>query len=209
MTSDEQTVSSFVRDLASPSPAPGVGGAAAVAASLGSALAAMAAALTSRNKNYASLQEELEGLSSECEMLSRCQLECIDRDAEGFLPLAAAYRTDRNAPDREQIIQQAARTACEAPLELLRLSGKLCGLLERLLPNCSPSLLSDAGCAAVLCRAGADCASMNILVNLRLMHDAPEALVLREQTEAVLAELRARLDRIRSSVESKLKGEVV
>ena len=87
MTADVDSVSAFIRELASPSPAPGGGGAAAVTASLASALASMAAGLTSRNKKYASLREELESLSSECESLSRFQLECIDRDAEGFLPL--------------------------------------------------------------------------------------------------------------------------
>ena len=209
MTADVDSVSAFIRKLASPSPAPGGGGAAAVAASLASALASMAAGLTSRNKKYASLREELESLSSKCESLSRFQLECIDRDAEGFLPLAAAYRMDKNDPDREQKLQQAARTACDAPLELLHLSEKLCSLLEQILPSCSPSLLSDVGCSASLCKAGAECAAMNVFVNLRLMHSSPEALSLRGQTETALADLSTRLERIRSTVEKSLKGEVV
>ena len=208
MISDELTVSSFIRELASPSPAPGGGGAAAVAVSLASALGSMAAGLTSQNRKYTSFRNETEKLSSEFEILSHSLLECIDRDAEGFLPLAAVYKMNRDSSDREQKLQQAARAACEVPLEMLRLSEKLCLLLERLLPICSLSLLSDVGCAAVLCRAGAECASMNTFVNLKLMRSSPDALSLRNQTEASLAELTLRLDRIRLSVEDSLKGTV-
>lgn len=208
MISDEKTVSSFIRELASPSPAPGGGAAAAVAISLASALGSMAAGLTSQNRNYVLLRDETERLCSECETLSRSLLECIDRDAEGFLPLAAVYKMSRDSADREQKLQQAARTACDAPLEMIRLSEKLCLLLERLLPNCSRSLLSDVGCAAVLCRAGTECAFMNVAVNLSLMRSSPETLSLREQSEASLSDLTFRLDRIRLAVEESLKGPV-
>ena len=207
MTAEERTVSAFTRDLASTSPAPGGGGAAALAGALAAALVSMAAGISSTGKKHAVYREELEALADRTEELSRSMLACIDRDAEAFLPLAAVYRSDRNAPDFTEKKDRAARTACEAPQELIRLCGEVCDLLEQLQANCSASLLSDVGCAAALDKAAVQCAEMNVYVNVRLITGDPSAAILREETALQAAALCSRLDAVQASVLNHLRLE--
>ena len=108
----------FVAVLASSAPAPGGGGAAALAAALGTALGNMVAALTVGKKNYADVEEELRGLMTRCEQLQNELLDQVAADKEGFLPLARAYGIPKDDPARAEVLEAATLTACAAPEEV-------------------------------------------------------------------------------------------
>ena len=80
----------------------------------------------------------------------------------------------------------AARTACQAPLAMLEHCAQAALLLPAALETASPLLRSDVGCAAALCRAAAEAAAMNVLVNTGLL--APDD---RTETETRAEHLRA------------------
>jgi len=160
-----QSCESFTEQLASPAPTPGGGGAAALMGSLSAALCAMAANLSRDKKACAAWAESLTEIAELSQSLRRAQLEQIDADAEAFAPLALAYRLPKDDAARADVMKAALLGASAPPLAMLRLSAQTVPLLERLLEQASPLMLSDVGCAAAACRAALECAAMNLLVN--------------------------------------------
>lgn len=187
----DQTLSEFTAQLASAQPAPGGGGAAALTGALAASLAAMAANVTAANvtaanPRYADRTVALAALAAACETQRVALLALIDADAAGFLPLQRAYAIPKTDPDRAARLAAAARMACQAPLAMLEHCAQAALLLPAALETASPLLRSDIGCAAALCRAAAEAAAMNVLVNTGLL--APDD---RAETEARAEHLRA------------------
>ena len=182
----DRTLSEFTAQLASAQPAPGGGGAAALTGALAASLAAMAANVTAASPRYADRTDALTTLAAACETQRRALLALIDADAAGFLPLQRAYAISKTDPDRAARLAAAAQTACLAPLAMLEHCAQTALLLPAALETASPLLRSDVGCAAALCRAAAEAAAMNVLVNTGLL--APDD---RTETETRAEHLRA------------------
>ena len=186
-----RSLSEFTAQLASAQPAPGGGGAAALAGALAASLAAMAANVTAANPRYADRHDALATLAASCDAQRTTLLALIDADAAGFLPLQRA---------------DAAHTACLAPLAMLEHCEQVALLLPAALSTASPLLRSDVGCAAALCSAAAEAAELNVLVNTGLL--APDD---RAATEARAARLRATVvqccAQTADAVRAALRGE--
>ncbi len=182
----DRTLSEFTAQLASASPAPGGGGAAALTGALAASLAAMAANVTAANPRYAERTDALATLAAACDAQRTALLTLIDADAAGFLPLQRAYAIPKTDPERVAALAVAARTACQAPLDMLAHCEQVALLLAAALEAASPLLRSDVGsCAAALCRAAAEAAAMNVFVNTGLLAPADRA-----ETEARAEHLR-------------------
>ncbi len=182
----DRTLSEFTAQLASASPAPGGGGAAALTGALAASLAAMAANVTAANPRYAERTDALATLAATCDAQRTALLTLIDADAAGFLPLQRAYAIPKTDLERAARLADAARTACQAPLDMLAHCEQVALLLAAALEAASPLLRSDVGCAAALCRAAAEAAAMNVFVNTGLLAPAD-----RTETEARAERLRA------------------
>ena len=115
----DRTLSEFTAQLASASPAPGGGGAAALTGALAASLAAMAANVTAANPRYAERTDALATLAAACDAQRTALLTLIDADAAGFLPLQRAYAIPKTDPERAAALAVAARPACQAPLDML------------------------------------------------------------------------------------------
>ena len=115
----EQTLSEFTAQLASASPAPGGGGAAALAGALAASLAAMAANVTAANPRYADRTGALSAMAAACDAQRTALLALIEADAAGFLPLQRAYAIPKTDLERAARLADAAHTACLAPLAML------------------------------------------------------------------------------------------
>lgn len=202
----DRTLSEFTAQLASASPAPGGGGAAALTGALAASLAAMAANVTAANPRYAERTDALATLAAACDAQRTALLTLIDADAAGFLPLQRAYAIPKTDPERAAALADAARTACQAPLDMLAHCAQIVMLLDAARDIISPLLRSDVGCAAALCRAAAEAAAMNVFVNTGLLAPADRA-----ETEARAERLRAsivrRCTRTVNAVRKQLRGE--
>ena len=180
----DRTLSEFTAQLASASPAPGGGGAAALTGALAASLAAMAANVTAANPRYAERTDALATLAAACDA-QRTALLTLCRDIE-FALGKRAYAIPKTDPERAAALAVAARTACQAPLDMLAHCEQVALLLAAALETASPLLRSDVGCAAALCRAAAEAAAMNVFVNTGLLAPADRA-----ETEARAEHLRA------------------
>ena len=165
----------FAALLASGSPVPGGGGAAALTAALGTALGSMVGALTVGKKSYAPVEEEIEAAMTTLEALRLQLLDMVQKDAEGFEPLAAAYRLPKDAPDRDAVLEAATLRACQAPVEMMELCCRAMEQVAVMAEKGSRMAVSDAGCGVALLKAGLDAAALNVYINTRSLRNREEA----------------------------------
>lgn len=195
----------FNEALASSAATPGGGGASALAASLGVALAGMVCNLTSGKKKYAEHQQEIEELLGQCEKLRVCLEQLMDDDAAAFQPLSEAYKMPKDEPGREEVLEACLRRAAEPPMEMLRLACRGVLVHQRLEQIGSVLAVSDVGTGAVLCWAAMYGAAMNVLANTHLMKDRDYAEKLNAEAGALMAEHWKIADKTYESVWERLK----
>ena len=194
----------FAAMLASDNPAPGGGGAAALTAALGAALGSMVGALTAGKKSYAPVEEEIKAAMTALEALRLQLLDMVQKDAEGFEPLAAAYKLPKEAPDREEILERATLGACQAPVEMMELCCRAMEQVAVMAEKGSRLAVSDAGCGAALLKAGLDAAALNVYINTKSLRNREEAERLNTACRQMQQRYGALADKIYNDVEAAL-----
>lgn len=188
----DMTVTGFSEELASSSPAPGGGSVAALAGSLGAALAAMVSALSLGKRSLAENAPLYEELIKEEERLMRRLNEVIDEDTEAFNIVSAAYSlpkgTEEEKAARSAAIQAGLLKCTETPSEVIDLSLKAIENAGKLLPAFNTSAASDLGVAALCLRTAVCGAWLNVLINVGSLKD-------REKTEEIKATVKAKKER--------------
>ena len=86
-----KTVTEFLDEVASNSPAPGGGSVSALAGSLGSALTSMVCRLTIGKKKYVEVQTEMETILKKSEELRGKLTSVIEEDTVAFNKIMAAF----------------------------------------------------------------------------------------------------------------------
>ena len=200
----DMTMDNFLAVLSSSEPVPGGGGACGYVAAVGMSLGNMVLALTTGKKKYAEYQEEIEELIVKATDLTKRLAECMDKDAESFKPLAAAYGlpkdTEEQIKEREAIMAKALVTASEAPLSMMELILEAMKLIDRISVIGSRIAISDAGVGITMCEAAMKGASLNVFINTKLMKDTETAEELNTRTDALLIEGNELADRIYEEV---------
>ena len=80
-------------------------------------------------------------------------------------------------------------------------------LAEEYAAKGSVMAVSDAGCAAALCKAALQAASLNVFINTKLMADRSRAGVLDAKADNLLNEFVPRADAVFASVMQKLRNK--
>lgn len=203
----DRTVTEFVQELGSPSPAPGGGSAAALAGALGAALVAMVCQLTIGRKSYQEVSAEFEGLLPHAEAKSRELLALMDADAEAYRRVIAAYKlpreTDAEKQTREAEVQEALKAAANVPLEIARACAEVLEQTMGVSARGNKNAASDAGAGALLAEAGLQAAILNVEINLGLIRDTSFVGAVRAELEPLRA-VAARRDAILDAVRTRL-----
>lgn len=207
MEFQNQTIQQFTAVLAGKDPVPGGGGASALVGSIGMALGSMVGSLTVGKKKYADVEDEMQQMLEESKALIADFLTLMDRDAEAFAPLAKAYGlpkdTEQQRAEKACVMESALKDAAQAPLSIMEKCCQALDLIAVFAKKGSALAISDAGCAATMCRAALEAASLNVFINTRSMTDRAYADALNAranqmltdycaQAEAIFAEVRAR-----------------
>lgn len=205
----EQSCTRFLAELAGKAPVPGGGGAAALVGAAGVALGNMVGCLTTGKKKYAAVEADIQALNARAEALRRELEALVQADAEAFAPLAAAYSLPKDTPaqaaHKAAVLDAALDTACAVPLEIMQKCAEGIVLVEQYAAKGSVLAVSDAGCAAALCKAALQSASLNVFINTKLMTDRTHAAALDAQADALLNEYVPRADAVFASVTNKLR----
>lgn len=203
----EKPCTEFLSVLASKAAVPGGGGAAALVGAAGVALGNMVGCLTEGKKKYAAVEADIQRLNARAGELRRELEGLVEADAEAFAPLAKAYSIPKDDPTRAEIMEKALDAACAVPLEILEKCAEGVALAEEYAAKGSVLAVSDAGCAALFCKAAMQAAGLNVAINTRLMADREKAAALDKKAGALLAEYGPRADAVYTQVNGQLKGE--
>ncbi len=192
----------FVEVLASDAPAPGGGGAAALVGAIGTALGNMVGSLTVGKKKYAEVEAEIIDLKAKCDALQKELLDQVEADDIGFVPLAKAYGIPKDDPNRDAILEDATVTACGVPMHIMELCCQAIEYIKVFAEKGSRLAVSDAGCAAVCCKAALQAASLNVFINTKSLKNRTVAEEMNAKANGMLATYCALADDIFGTVKA-------
>ncbi len=182
----------FMDALASASPTPGGGSAAAHTAAVAAALVSMVARLTIGKKKYENVAEEAKGILEKAEAMRLEFLQGIQEDSQAFEAVMAAFKLPKDTPEQSQVravaIQAATLEAARVPLAGAARMLDLQVLALDVARIGNTNAISDAGSAVTLARAALECAAFNVRINLNGLDDKAEA----EKMTARISDLEAR-----------------
>lgn len=185
---ENKTLKEFSELSASKEPVPGGGGVSAYVGSLASALAEMVTNLTFGKKKYLEYTFELEQLRKELDIIRSNLLDCINKDAEAFKPLAEVYSLPKDTEGYEEMMEECLKKAAEPPLLILKYCTRIVEIDERLAVIGSKISVSDAATSVMLAHGAMYGAYVNILVNTRLMKDREYAESVNDEAVKLLDE---------------------
>ena len=201
------TVNGFVEELASDSPAPGGGSAAALEGALGAALTAMVCTLTTVGKSketYADYQEFVIETRAKASDLQAGFVDVMDRDTEAFNVVSAAFgmpkATAEEKAARSAAIQKGLEGCTATPFEMMELATETLELTAELLGKTNDSAASDLGVSALSLRAAIQGAWLNVLINIGSLKNKELAADYRAKGEAMLAKALPLADKIYETV---------
>lgn len=204
----QSTLTGFVADLASGSPAPGGGAASALAGSLAAALVSMVCNLTVGRRAYREHEAVLTSVRESAVELSLRLRQLMQDDEAAYHRVIRELKLDRQRqaeglpPDEDR--EAALLAAAEVPLATARACLDVLRLAETAAQICNRNVVSDAATAALLAQAGGRAALLNVTVNARLMKDASSAERCLDERERLEQELGALGDLAFSAAESRL-----
>ena len=202
-------VDRFVDEVSTDSPAPGGGSVAALAGSLASALAAMVANLTVGKKGYEAVWDELAALAERAQAVKAQLVRAIDEDTEAFGRVLAAMRLPKGTPEqqaaRDDAVERAYQDATRVPLATARLCLEALALAAEAAAKGNASSASDAGVAALVARAGAEGAGLNVLTNLGSVRDERFKAECRREVAQLVADASARAAAVTAHVSSTFR----
>ncbi len=194
----ELTVNDFVLELGSNSAAPGGGSVAALAAAQAAALFEMVARLTVQNKKYEAVREEMEGYIKELEAKRDEFIALIDKDANSFNGVMAAFKLPKETPEekaaRTATIQSEYKNAANVPLSVGLKAMELLSYGPVLIEKGNSNAITDVGVGLLNLKLAVTGAFYNVKINLGSIKD--EAYV--EETKKTMAEA---LEKVTSTVD--------
>jgi formiminotetrahydrofolate cyclodeaminase len=202
--SKSQTIQAFLDELASESPTPGGGGAAAATGAMGAALVSMVCNLTIGKEKFAAVETQMKDILAKAEALRVKLTDLMAEDVAAFDAVMAAYRLPNDKTARSAAIQEAAKTAALTPLATTRACAEVIELAQSVAELGNPNVLSDAGVAALCAQAGLKGAALNVFINLGMIKDQTFVSQCQAELEQLLTSYVALAGEIYELVRGKL-----
>lgn len=175
----DMTLTQFLNEVDSPSPAPGGGSVGALVGAIGASLGRMVAHLSFGKKKYNELSDEVKAdfeakfarLVEVKEELARL----VDADTDAYNLVMGAYKlpkeTEEEKAFRSQEIQKNLKLAVTTPYETVKYCQEGIALLPTLLKYGNQNAISDIGVGCLMLFAGLEAGIFNVLINLQSITD--------------------------------------
>ncbi len=171
----EMKVTDFVDEVSRESPAPGGGSIAALAGSLGAALASMVSNLTANKRGSEKLDDILNEAADKLQEIKNALVKAVDDDTNAFNAYMDARRlpnkTDEDKKIREGAMQAGLKQAVMVPLGTAQRSYEAIELAEVVAKNGNPASITDVGVGAQSAYTGVLGGIYNVLINLKDITD--------------------------------------
>ena len=190
---EQQSIKAFLDSLASDSPTPGGGTAAALSAAMSCSLMAMALRVSQKKVQDPLMEETAEKLDA-----FRQELVILaDKDAEAFEAYMAARRlpkdTESEREERKNAMTKALIQATQVPLSTMQtIENAVEAVNGTVAEEVLPSVASDLYSGIKLAEVAMECAFANVKINSTKEETQPlykEALTLLDKFEEVVAKL--------------------
>ncbi len=171
----DMNLAAFADETASESPAPGGGSISAYMGSMGAALGAMVANLSSHKRGWDDRWEEFSDWADKGMHYVKALTKMVDEDTRSFNLVMDAFALPKNNEEekkyRKEAIQTATRYATEVPFKVMQLALDSMELLEAMAKTGNPNSISDAGVGALAARSAVLGAYLNVRINARDLND--------------------------------------
>jgi formiminotetrahydrofolate cyclodeaminase len=207
----KKTVSAFLDELASSSPAPGGGSVAALSGALGAALTTMVCNLTIGKKKYVEVEGDLKKVKAETEKLRARFTELIDEDTQAFNKVMEAYALPKDSEAQKTIrsaaIAAATKEATLIPLEVMKHCIDAMALAQQVASSGNSNSVSDAGVAAQMLHAACEGAALNVKINLNALADSDFIGWKSDEVGSLLKTSRMMVEETMEMVAAKIRGK--
>jgi formiminotetrahydrofolate cyclodeaminase len=168
---------------------PGGGCTAALNAALAAGLAEMVANLTIGRKEFAAVEDEMIKIAKAAADLRKKLQNDIDRDAQAYREVLAAFKLPKNTDDdkkrRSDAIQQAFKNAATVPLGVARDALKIMDLASRAIALGNPNAITDGAVGVLAARTAVLAAAYNVKINLSTIKDTAFVTELSREIEDI------------------------
>jgi len=169
------TITGFLSELASSSPAPGGGSVAALSGACGAGLISMVCNLTIGKKQYVDVEDKIKSVLKKSESTRKKLIKLIDEDTSAFNDVMRAFKlpkeTDNQKKQRSEAIQKGYKKAALVPLETAQTCEQLLDLAKIVAKKGNQNSITDAGVAALMASSGVHSAVFNVKINLGSIKD--------------------------------------
>jgi len=169
------TVTGFVNETASESPAPGGGSISATMGAMGAALGTMVANLSSHKRGWDDRLEEFSDWAVKGKYYQEELLKMVDEDTRAFNKIMDAFSLPKKSEEeksfRNKIIQDATKYAIEVPYRVMNLCFESMEVMKAMAEIGNPNSVSDAGVGAIAALAGVKGAFLNVKINAGGLED--------------------------------------
>lgn len=202
------TISQFVDETASESPAPGGGSVSALCGTIGISLGAMVANLSADKKGWEERTEEFSEWAAKAQQLKNELLHLIDEDTNAFNAIMSAFQLPKSTEEekamRKAEIENASVYATEIPLLTMKKAYDCIETLEYMVKNGNPNSITDAGVGLLCIKTAVRGAYFNVMVNAKGLSDKAKASSFAKQARALLKQNHERIDKALEQVESAI-----
>ncbi len=169
------SLTDFVFETASESPAPGGGSVSAYLGAIGAALGAMVANLSSHKRGWDHRTEEFSGWAEKGKYYHDELLKMVDKDTDAFNCIMEAFQLPKGNDEeklmRKKAIEQATKEAILVPFNTMKLCYESMMVMEAMVEIGNPNSITDAGVGAISARGGVLGAWLNVRVNAKDLED--------------------------------------
>jgi len=203
------TVKDFTDEVSRDTPAPGGGSIAALAGSLGAALASMVATLTHGKEGTEARDAQLARIAAGAQRVKDSLSTLIDEDTNAFNAFMEARRLPQGTPEekalRKQKMQEGLKIAIDVPWRTAELSFEAMQLANEVAAVGNPNSLSDAAVGVQMGFVGVRGGLWNVAINLRDLSDPAYVEEMKKKSAELLAKARALVEESGSSVDARLE----
>lgn len=205
----DETLVRYIEELASKTPTPGGGSAAALAGCLGVALISMAANFTRGNEKYKDAEEDIQKVLESTRTLIGKLTILIDEDSITYRKVQSAYNLPKETTDekarRSKAIQDALKENIGVSMDICRYSYNAARLCDVLVDKGNPLLLGDVGSGIAILWAAFQSSLLNVETNLKNVKDDKFVIGARKTIEPMVREI----GNIKGSIMEKVRKKLL
>jgi glutamate formiminotransferase/formiminotetrahydrofolate cyclodeaminase len=206
------SITNFIDELSTDSPAPGGGSVAALCGALAASLTAMVANLTYGKKGYERHFKRMNELAVKAQQLKTELLRLVDLDTAAFNRVMESMRLPKKTLEEQSIreteLQSTTKDASRIPLEVMKKACEVLTLAGVATRYGNVNSISDVGVAALAADAAVRGAAMNVKINLPEIKDPEFKQEILEQLSKLIIQARRQSRRIVRQVERKIESSL-